>query len=336
MNHLRRSTCEGTTALALLFTVVVACSRSERHGGAEPTASALASPAKLGAAAPRATNGAPGAPPNTTSCVLATAAPGSANAKPSAGCGRPAETGTLRRKTTDGAGNTREFELLVPAPYDPQKPLAVTFVYHGAGGNEGDAKRFGLQDAPGAAASSIFVFPRGVPFESYGVGWNDKCSGYDMPLFDHMLAAVAESFCVDPARVFAAGFSWGGDHVTALACCRGSRVRAVAPASCSDEFADPANHCTYQNAPCQNAGTTAVRFTFDRGGDGPLTAQQYKATGQLFRGLGRCSASAVAGKAPCVAYEGCSQPYVECGYSGLGHTLPAGWANDTWQFFASF
>lgn len=327
MNHLHRSTCVGRTSAALLF-AVVACSRSERAEVAEPTKSALASPAKLGAAAPRATDAA--------SCVLATAAPSSGNVKTGAGCGRPAETGTLRRKTTDGAGNTREYELLVPQSYDPQRPLAVTFVYHGAGGDEGAAKRYGLQDAPGAAQSSIFVFPRGIPFESYGIGWNDKCSGYDMPFFDHMLAAVAESFCVDPARVFATGFSWGGDHVTALACCRGSQVRAIAPASCSDEFDDPANHCTYQNAPCPNAGNTAVRFTFDRRGDGPLSAQQYKATGELFRGLGRCSASALGGKAPCVSYEGCTQPYVECGYSGLGHTLPKGWANDTWQFFASF
>ena len=85
-----------------------------------------------------------------------------------------------------------------------------------------------------------------------------------------------------------------------------------------------------------NAGSTAVRFTFDRAGDGPLTAQHYKATTELFRGLGRCSASGVAGKQPCVAFEGCSQPYVECGYSGLGHALPPGWASDTWQFFASF
>jgi polyhydroxybutyrate depolymerase len=322
--------------VATLFgTLWLACSRDEHAVVAERAKSA---PTSQGSPFGAASAGPPaGITSKAASCVLSAGTPaGGGNAKTSPGCGRPASTGSLRRKTTDGAGNPREFELLVPASYDPRKPLALTFVYHGSGGNEDVAKSYGLQNATGAADASIFVFPRGIQFESYGVGWNDRCAGYDMPLFDRMLADVAENFCIDPSRVFAAGFSWGGDHVTALACCRGSRVRAIAPASGTDEFFDPANSCTYENAPCPDAGTTAVRFTFDPRGDGPLSAQQYKATGELFRGLGRCSATSVAGNKPCVSYEGCGQAYVECGYPGLGHTLPAGWANDTWQFFASF
>jgi hypothetical protein len=42
-------------------------------------------------------------------------------------------------------------------------------------------------------------------------------------------------------------FLGGCDQVTALACCRGNRIRGVAAASCSDEFADPKNASTYQN-----------------------------------------------------------------------------------------
>jgi polyhydroxybutyrate depolymerase len=327
MNHPCRTSQRGIIPTCLFGVLALACSRSEHAVVAELSKNGDAS----------ATSGDTSMNPPGVSCVLRGQTPlDRADARTTAGCGRQAQTGSLRRKTTDGAGNAREFELLVPASYDSSKPLAVTFVYHGSGGNEDVAKSYGLQNAPGAADASIFVFPRGIPFESYGVGWNDKCSGYDMPLFDHMLDDVSQNFCIDPSRVFATGFSWGGDHVTALACCRGSLVRAIAPASGTDEFTDPSNYCTYQNAPCPNAGSTAVRFTFDRGGDGPLTAQQYQATTELFRGLGHCTASSTAGSKPCVTFEGCSQPYVECGYSGLGHALPTGWANDTWQFFASF
>ena len=333
MNHLCRNTERRIISVLLVSAGALACSRGEHGVGAERTKNAVTNAASRSASISPPS----GVTQQSDSCVLRAGTPTTGgNAKTSAGCGRPAQTGTLRRKAADGAGKTREFELLVPASYDANKPLAVTFVYHGQGGDEEVAKSYGLQNAPGAEDASIFVFPRGIPFEGYGVGWNDKCSGYDMPLFDHMLSDISDNFCVDPSRVFAAGFSWGGDHVTALACCRGSRVRAIAPASCSDEFSDASDHCTYNNAPCPNAGATAVRFTFDRAGDGPLTAQHYKATTELFRGLGRCSSSGVAGKQPCVAFEGCSQPYVECGYSGLGHALPPGWASDTWQFFASF
>src|SRR5262245_12408591 len=54
----------------------------------------------------------------------------------SAGCGTtPPATGTAQFQTTDGNGITRDFELQIPPGYDSRTPVALTFVYHGAGGN---------------------------------------------------------------------------------------------------------------------------------------------------------------------------------------------------------
>jgi poly(3-hydroxybutyrate) depolymerase len=257
--------------------------------------------------------------------------------KPSAGCGRSgARTGDFHLQTTDGAGTAREYSLVVPASYDAKKPIAVTFVYHGANADENSARGFGLQDAPGAADASIFVFPRGIQYQHYGVGWNDECGGYDMGLFDHLLDQLSKDYCIDENAVFAAGFSWGGDHVTSLACCRGTRVRAVAASSCTDEFTDPKNYKTYPNLPCPNSATTALRFTFDSNGDGLLSAQQFASTKLLFRDLNRCSSSSTAAGDGCVSYQGCAEPFLECGRKGIGHALPPGWANDTWRFLAGF
>jgi hypothetical protein len=224
----------------------------------------------------------------------------------------------------------------VPSSYNPNTPLALTFAYHGAGGTEAVAAGFGFQNVPGAASESIFVFPQGVAFQSYGVGWDDSCSGYDVVFFDNMLRDLSASYCINPKRVFAAGFSWGCDFLTALTCCRGSRLRAVAPASCSDDYGNVANYKTYNNEPC-GTGTTGIRFTFDPKGDVGYSAQAFATTSALYQSLDSCTSMSMATPvAPCVAFQGCSKPFVQCPYPGLGHTPPPNWALESWNFFATF
>jgi poly(3-hydroxybutyrate) depolymerase len=251
------------------------------------------------------------------------------------GCGGAvAATGEIHLRAKDGAGRLRDFELLVPPPGEGSKRLAVTFIYHGAESDQAGALAFGLQDAPGAAAASIFVVPKGVPYQTYGVGWDDTCGGYDMVFFDRMLAYVERHYCVDEAAVFAAGFSWGADHVTALACCRGRRIRAVAAASCTDEYTRPDDYRSYADYPCPALGGTAVRFTHDEAGDGIYTKAQFTSTSALFAYETGCSgpASPVPGTA-CVEHRGCASSFVECAYPSLGHRTPPGWAAETWAFF---
>ncbi len=254
----------------------------------------------------------------------------------SSGCTSTGQaTGDRHLSTKDGSGTMRNFEVLVPTSYPAGSPLSVTFVFHGAGGSEKDAKSMGLQSAAGASSSSIFVFPQGIAYQGYGVGWNDLCGGYDMVFFDNMLSAIKTTYCVDPKRVFVAGFSWGGDFVTALTCCRGNQIRGVSAASCSDEFSNPADYKTYANYPCPTQSAASIRFTHDAHDDGAYTAQMFATTSQLFRTANVCSSSSSAtSPSPCVSYANCSHPFVECSYPGLGHTLPSNWANDTWSFFS--
>ena len=262
---------------------------------------------------------------------------GAAQAAPSAGCGVHGKlTGTLKLQAKDGRGTQRDYEVLIPPSYTPSTPLALTFVYHEAGGTSASAKALGLQNAPGAGAASIFVYPQGVPYLNAGVGWNDSCTGYDMPFFDNMLAAVTASYCVDEQRVFAGGFSWGCDHVTALACCRGSKLRAIAAASCSDNFSEPARYQSYLNPSCSAATPPAVRFTHAVSADNAYPSPLFATTSALFRSWNGCSASSSAtSPSPCRAFDGCRSPLVECAYPGLGHALSSGYGAETWSFFST-
>jgi len=150
-----------------------------------------------------------------------------------------------------------------------------------------------------------------------------------------MLATLSANYCIDPTRVYAAGFSWGCDHATALACCRGNKVRAIAAASCSDEFVNPANYQSYANLPCPVSKTTAIRFTHAVDGDSALPSPLFASTSALYRAFAGCAATSTAtSPAPCRSYDSCSQPYVECAYPNLGHSIPAGWPDDSWTFFS--
>jgi polyhydroxybutyrate depolymerase len=249
---------------------------------------------------------------------------------PSAGCGNAGVAG-YQTLTIPGTP-PRSYDLLVPTPYDPARPLALVFVFHAAFGNSVQAESWGLQNAGTAATDGIFVFPQGIDFSEngtdYGIGWNEHCDGYDMPFFDAMAQYIESNYCVDTNRVFATGFSWGADFTNNLGCCRGDKLRAVAPASGADGDYNPSSACASR--------MPAFRITYgDQDGSYPQAA--FDTVVNLYRSAHQCStASDAIPPPPCIAYRGCDQPVLECKYAGMGHDLPPGWSADVWSWLSTF
>jgi polyhydroxybutyrate depolymerase len=261
----------------------------------------------------------------------------------STGCGKRAiHTGVFNLHTTDGDKRYRTFLVEVPAEYNPSRAYSLNFVFHGAGGSSSQSYSWGLQNVTGASENGIFVFPDGINFQHYGVGWDDTRNGYDMPFFDNMVKALEADFCVNRARVFVAGFSWGGDFVTALVCNRGNTIRAAAANSTTDEFNDASKYYTYQGLPCSTTVHPALRFEHAVGGDAEYPAPRFASTSALYRHLNSCSSASASAHSStsvmsCVSYKSCTKEYVECSFrSSIGHALPPNWAKDTWAFFQGF
>ncbi len=235
--------------------------------------------------------------------------------------------------------HSRSYRIEVPSDYSPAKPYPIIFVFHGAGSTSAQSEGWGLQKAAGAAENGIFIFPTGVPFQSYGVGWDDRAKGYDLPFFDHMLKDVEAAYCIDQSRIFVAGFSWGGDFAIALACERGDVLRAVAVNSASDDFNDKGNPGSYLNLPCPAHAHPPIRFEHAVGGDAQYAPPYFATTATFLQTLNGCSATSapVTSSSPgmaCVAFNGCQSALVECPFDPkLGHVLPPHWAENTWQFF---
>ena len=253
------------------------------------------------------------------------------------GCGTPSpQTGIFNLTTTDGS-ISRLFLLQVPADYSNTKAYALTFVFHGLNGNSSVSSSWGLQNSPGAAESSIFVFPN-----SNGSGWDDSHGGHDMIYFDNMVKQVEATYCIDSKRVFAAGFSWGGDFVTALTVTRGNVLRAAAVNSATIEFGNYSDYRTHIDYAYQTATHPAVRFEHAIGGDSYYPAPLFATTSTLFQHLNSCSSTSTpypstTSSMTCESYNSCTNEVIECPFNAnLGHTLPPNWATDTWSFFASF
>lgn len=255
----------------------------------------------------------------------------------SPGCARSgAATGTFTR-TVKVAGYDRRYLMVVPTDHGAARPLPVIFHFHGRGTLlHGEAAQWqtparflagGLPALPEVSRGAIFVAPRGTPFPAdRSVGWYVGCPSDDADFFDAMLAEIGDSHCIDPRAVFVTGFSWGAEMAVALACCRGEKIRAIAPASGTNLAAIPA---------CPAGKLPALRATFAEKGDWAYSEDELVKSVTFFRKAHHCSdQSDPVEPAPCVSYRGCDQPVVDCRYPGLGHTIAPRFAEATWKFFA--
>jgi poly(3-hydroxybutyrate) depolymerase len=277
--------------------------------------------------------------------ISSTPLPATAVPAKAAGCGQTGHhaTGEFTWSTIDGNRRTRTFLVQVPADYQSTstKSYPLVFVFHGAGGSSAQSYSWGLQNVSGASENGIFVFPEGIAYQNYGIGWDDTRNGYDIPFFDNMVKDIEAYYCVDTTRVFVAGFSWGGDFVTSLVCNRSSVIRAAAANSTTDEYNTASNYATYQNGPCSKATPPAVRFEHAVGGDSAYPAPLFSTTSKLFQYVNSCSATSTAvsktSVESCGSYNSCSKEYLECSFNAsIGHTLPPGWAANVWAFFSTF
>ena len=219
-------------------------------------------------------------------------------------------------------GETRTYELSLPADYDPQIAYPLIFAWHGRGGSGIIAKlRFGLEDSAGAEA--IIVYPDGLPQPLYGgdTGWEVRATGSDIILFDQLFARITENTCIDMDRVFATGHSFGGFMTNFLGCQRGNLLRAIAPV---------ASGGPRDNNGCQ--GSVAVQITHGTN-DSIIELSEGEASLAKWQTMNSCSQTSIPSNDDhCVAYEDCTQPVRWCEFSG-GHMWPSFAGESIWSFF---
>ncbi len=245
-----------------------------------------------------------------------------------AGCGIPYAGEAVVEGSIDVDGEARTFILAVPAGYDPAVPMPLVFAWHGLGGNAQLARLY-FDVEQQSAGQAIFVYPDGLPQATSGgsTGWDLADGSADMLLFDALLEEMSSNLCVDPARIFSTGHSFGGYMSNALGCFRADVLRAIAPVAGGPPF-----------GMCQSGRVAAWMTHGTMDGVVPFAQGQAALDAVLARN-GCGSDPTPVPPEPCVGYDGCDPDYpvTWCAHDLAdqdGHLWPPFAAEAIWSFFA--
>lgn len=251
----------------------------------------------------------------------------------SAGCGKapPIAPGGIAPSTLTAAGKTRSFHVSAPSGYDRARAYPIVFVHHGAGDDAPETQRDWFVDE--AAAPAVYVYPQALPrTRKDGSGGSiprwDVDGDEDLRFFDAMLEELSNEWCIDRARVFASGFSSGGNFAQQLGCLRSEALRAFATVAGPGPFTTKCG------------GKVGIWMTHDTDDDA-LPVSGARGSRDFWAEHNACGASWTkdpALPAECKTNAGCpaAAPTVYCESSGVGHDVPAFASKAIARFFSSF
>lgn len=123
----------------------------------------------------------------------------------------------------------RSYHVYIPASYDAEgEPVALVIVLHGAGGTGAGTESFTGFDALADTEDFVVVYPNGI-----NNAWNDNrndprvSSIDDVRFISDIVTYVSGQLNIDPARVYATGYSMGGMMSYRLGCERSDLFAAV-------------------------------------------------------------------------------------------------------------
>ncbi len=150
--------------------------------------------------------------------------PVAATTVPVRGCQRPSTSGTSTLTLRVG-GRDRVARLHVPHGYPAQRALPLVVNLHGSGSTALLQETASQLSRTADAHGFLVVYPQGIRRTGAGFSWNIpgtpawQSGGPDEAAYvRELVATVSGRYCVDPARVYGAGFSGGGREVSQLAC----------------------------------------------------------------------------------------------------------------------
>lgn len=161
-----------------------------------------------------------------TATATSTAVPAATTATTgSMACSSPGHGGILATsgaKAIEVDGAVRSFLVRDPSPR-PRRPPPVLVELHGAGGTGRSLARLTGLPSLGAASGFVVVSPDGV-----GRTWQFTAHGSDADFLTALLRDLGRAQCIDPHRVYLAGFSAGAAFAIAYACGHPGAVAALA------------------------------------------------------------------------------------------------------------
>jgi poly(3-hydroxybutyrate) depolymerase len=329
-----RTMMRGALAAALVLAGAAGCNSSI---GSNATGTAGSGAGAAGTGNSAGTSGAAGSSGTTGtggSAAGTTGTGGAAGAAmPSAGCGKTLTSTADATITIDVSGTSRSFIVSVPSTYDANAPHRLVFAFHGRTGTAMQIAqgRFYNLKQTGRMPDAVFVAGQGLgtATDATDTGWPNT-NGQDIAFVRAALAYMNTNYCVDQARVFSVGFSYGGIMSHTIACQMSDTFRAVAPMA----------GAIFGRPTCQTHPIAAwmTHGTMDTSAAGGVDFTAGESARDRIVTLNHCTTTTVAvDPSPCVAYQGCDggYPVQWCQHDGA-HVIPSFAAAAVSNFFLQF
>lgn len=129
-------------------------------------------------------------------------------------------------------GNMREYDVYVPAAYDGTTSVPLLFNFHG--GNGDIASQLYTSDMRPIAdtANFIVVYPQALedPNDGNSTNWlhKDPTTHDDIYFVERIIDTLSAQYMIDASRVYACGYSLGGEFTFELACRLSNKITAIA------------------------------------------------------------------------------------------------------------
>jgi polyhydroxybutyrate depolymerase len=165
-------------------------------------------------------------------------------------------------KTIQHNGLTRAYSIYVPASYDGTTNFPLLFNLHGGGGTNSDWQAASDLRPIADTADFILVYPQARPDPSDGnsFNWIPKVPGSfdDVPFFSSLIDTIASNYQIDQNKIYACGYSLGGDMSFELGCKLNNRIAAIAPVARTMQ-SNPYSFCS----PAHPTGVLTILGTDD-------------------------------------------------------------------------
>ena len=165
-------------------------------------------------------------------------------------------------QTIEYDGQTREYDIYIPAIYNGSDAVPLILSFHGGSGTSADQIAIGDMSSIADTANFIAVYPQALPDPNDGGSTNwihkDPTTVDDVFFVDALIDSIASEYVIDLDKVYACGYSLGGEFSFELGCRLNSRIAAIAV------VARTMQKYTYDNcAPVHPTGVMTILGTAD-------------------------------------------------------------------------
>jgi poly(3-hydroxybutyrate) depolymerase len=241
----------------------------------------------------------------------------------SPGCALPARAAARGESRARGG---RTFHVWTPTSYESAKPYALVLAFHGWSSNGRDFQKWFLMEDH-VRGEAIVVYP-----DAIGSAWDFR-GDKELELFDSIVADIGGAYCLDPARTFAVGFSYGGRIVHHIGCHRSEALRGIAAGGSDWNIAE--------RTACGRVPVIVTHRTHD----GSMSFEGGRTSAAKWAGVNGCGPGDVVTDARlgCRAYAGCAAPVAFCADAHFdpswpkawNHTVREGYLDLTWRWLAA-